>query len=129
MMKYLSDSDWWKQFSTNLGGVLTALMGALAILNIHYKWLTANSINAYVTVVMAVGTLFVGSFATIVNTYLTKRAKEKATVVAVDYAQEQATSEDAEREKIKAVVVQVLAAQNAGIASTEEETKSTATTK
>ncbi|APB37991.1 hypothetical protein [Heyndrickxia coagulans] len=116
IMKYLSDLNWWKQTATLVGGVLTALIAFFGALNVHFQWLTADSVNAFVSLIVAVGTLFVGSFATIVNTYLTKRAKEKATVVAVDYAQEQATSEDAEREKIKAVVAQVLAAhpQNKG---------------
>jgi sugar phosphate permease len=126
MMKYLSDLNWWKQLALNVGGVLTAVLAFLGMLNIHYEWFTDSSINAAMAIIVAFGTLFVGSLATLLNTYLTKRAKEKATQVAVDYAQEQATNEDAERERIKAIVEQVLEAQNA--ATTPSKEKNTATT-
>ncbi|MED4866097.1 hypothetical protein ABET15_04150 [Heyndrickxia faecalis] len=128
-MKYLSDLNWWKQTATLVGGVLTALIAFFGALNVHFQWMTADSVNAFVSLIVAVGALFVGSIATILNTYLTKKKKEQATQVAISYAQDTATTEDAEREKIKAIVEQVLEAQNAGVTSTEEETKSTATTK
>lgn len=127
IMKYLSDLNWWKQTATLVGGVLTALIAFFGALNVHFQWLTSDSVNAFVSLIVAVGALFVGSIATILNTYLTKKKKEQATQVAISYAQDTATTEDAEREKIKAIVEQVLEAQ--GVTSTEEETKSSATTK
>ncbi|MED4840018.1 hypothetical protein P9695_06680 [Weizmannia sp. CD-2023] len=126
-MKYLSDLSWWKQTATLVGGVLTALIAFFATLNIHYKWLTADSVNAFVTLIVAVGSLFVGSIATWLNTYLTSKKKDEATTVAISYAQDAATTEDAEYEKIKAVVAQVIAAQNAATTpSTEKDTDVTA---
>ncbi|MBX6334370.1 hypothetical protein IRY61_03470 [Candidatus Saccharibacteria bacterium] len=130
IMKYLSDLNWWKQTATLVGGVLTALIAFFGALNVHFQWLTADSVNAFVSLIVAVGALFVGSLATWLNTYLTSKKKDEATTVAISYAQDAAAKEDAEYEKIKAVVAQVLAAQNtASTSSTEEETKSTATTK
>ncbi len=129
-MKYLSDLNWWKQTATLVGGVLTALIAFFGTLNVHFQWLTSDSVNAFVSLIVAVGALFVGSIATILNTYLTNKKKEQATTVAISYAQDAAAKEDAEYEKIKSVVEQVLSAQNtASTPSTEEETKSSATTK
>jgi hypothetical protein len=121
MMKYLSDINWWKQFGLNVGGVLTAILGFLSILNIHYRWLNAGSINAFITLILALGVLFVGSFATIINTYLTERSKKKAKQVADDYttqklAEEQAV-QNAEIEKVKAALAQ-LQAENASPVTT-----------
>ena len=125
IMKYLSDLNWWKQTATLVGGVLTALIAFFGALNVHFQWLTADSVNAFVSLIVAVGALFVGSIATILNTYLTKKKKEQATQVAISYAQDTAAKEDAEYEKIKAVVAQVLAAQNtASTPSTESDTAS-----
>lgn len=125
IMKYLSDLNWWKQTATLVGGVLTALIAFFGALNVHFQWLTADSVNAFVSLIVAFGALFVGSIATILNTYLTNKKKEQATTVAISYAQDAATTEDAEYEKIKAVVAQVLAAQNtASTPSTESDTAS-----
>jgi len=124
-MKYLSDLNWWKQTATLVGGVLTALIAFFGALNVHFQWLTADSVNAFVSLIVAIGALFVGSIATILNTYLTNKKKEQATQVAISYAQDTAAKEDAEYEKIKAVVAQVLAAQNtASTPSTESDTAS-----
>ncbi|MED4922134.1 MULTISPECIES: TIGR04086 family membrane protein [Heyndrickxia] len=124
-MKYLSDLSWWKQTATLVGGVLTALIAFFGALNVHFQWLTADSVNAFVSLIVAIGALFAGSIATILNTYLTNKKKEEATQVAISYAQNP-TTEDAERERIKAIVEQVLAAQNA--ATTPSKEKNTATT-
>lgn len=121
MMKYLSDINWWKQLSLNVGGVLTACLAFLSILNIQYHWLTASSINAFVTLIIAIGTLFVGSFATLVNTYLTKGSKEKAKQVADDYTAQQLAQEQAEIDKVKAALAQ-LQAQQAPAVSTPSTT-------
>lgn len=102
MMKYLLNTDWWKQFATNFCGFLGVLMGALAILNIHYKWLTADSINAFGDIIVAFGTLFVGSFGIFVNTYMTNRSKQKAVAVAEDYTAQLKAAEQEELEKFKA---------------------------
>lgn len=102
MMKYLSNLDWWKQLSANVGGVLAALLACLSILNVHYDWLNADSINAVVAFIVAIGTLFVGSFATIVNTYLTNRSKQKAVSVVDDYKAQLQAMEQEELEKFKA---------------------------
>lgn len=107
MMKYLSNMNWWKQFALNVGGVLTAFLAFLSILNIQYHWLTASSINAVVTLIVAIGTLFVGSLATVINTYLTKNSKEKAKQVAEDYAAQQLSEQQAEIDKVKAALVQL----------------------
>jgi uncharacterized membrane protein (DUF106 family) len=109
MMKYLSDISWWKQLALNVGGVLTSILGFLSILNIQYHWLTAGSINTVVTVIIAIGTLFVGSFATIINTYLTDSSKKKATAVAEDYQAQQEAKQQAEIDKIKAALSQLQA--------------------
>ncbi|MCF7615604.1 MULTISPECIES: hypothetical protein [Bacillus] len=85
MMKYLSDIEWWKHLATNVGGVLTAILGFLSILNLHFDWFSPGSIDAFTAIIIAIGTLFVGSFSTIVNTYLTKHSKEKAKQVADKY--------------------------------------------
>lgn len=125
IMKYLSDLNWWKQTATLVGGVLTALIAFFGALNVHFQWLTANSVNAFVSLIVAIGALFVGSIATILNTYLTNKKKEQATTVAISYAQDAAAKEDAEYEKIKSVVAQVLAAQNtASTPSAESDTAS-----
>ncbi|MEK5340505.1 hypothetical protein NSQ19_12470 [Weizmannia sp. FSL W8-1119] len=122
-MKYLSDLSWWKQTATLVGGVLTALIAFFGALNVHFQWLTADSVNAFVSLIVAIGALFAGSIATILNTYLTNKKKEEATQVAISYAQNP-TTEDAERERIKAIVEQVLAAQNeAATPSTDTTTK------
>jgi len=124
-MKYLSDLNWWKQTATLVGGVLTALIAFFGALNVHFQWLTADSVNAFVSLIVAVGSLFVGSLATWLNTYLTRKKKDEATTVAISYAQDAAAKEDAEYEKIKAIVAQVLAAQNTASApSTESDTAS-----
>ena len=77
-MNFLNDLDWWKHLATNVGGVLTAILGFLSILNLHFDWFSPGSIDAFTAIIVAIGTLFVGSFSTIVNTYLTKHSKEKA---------------------------------------------------
>lgn len=124
-MKYLSDLNWWKQTATLVGGVLTALIAFFGALNVHFQWLTADSVNAFVSLIVAIGALFAGSIATILNTYLTNKKKEQATTVAISYAQDAAAKEDAEYEKIKSVVAQVLAAQNmASTPSAESDTAS-----
>lgn len=104
MMKYLNDLNWWKQLSINVGGVLSSILAFLSILNIHYKWLTADSINAFVTVIVAFGTLFVGSFAAIVNTYITEHSKKKAKQVAADYEEEKKQEAAAKLEEAKKLV-------------------------
>ncbi|MGG3383091.1 hypothetical protein [Heyndrickxia faecalis] len=125
-MKYLSDLSWWKQTATLVGGVLTALIAFFGALNVHFQWLTADSVNAFVSLIVAIGALFAGSIATILNTYLTNKKKEEATQVAISYAQNP-TTEDAEGERIKAIVEQVLAVQNAATTpSTEKDTDVTA---
>jgi predicted RND superfamily exporter protein len=106
-MKYLSDLNWWKQFALNVGGVLTSILGFLSILNIQFHWLTASSINAVVTVILAFGTLFVGSLATLINTYLTDKSKQKAAAVAEDYQAQQEAAQQAEINKIKAALAQL----------------------
>jgi len=117
MMNYLSDLNWWKQFALNVGGVLTSVLGFFSILNIQYHWLTANSINAFVTLIVAIGTLFVGSFATLVNTYLTKGSKERAKKVAEDYTAQQLAQEQAEIEKVKAALTQLQAEKVSAVTS------------
>jgi Na+/phosphate symporter len=104
MMKYLDDLNWWKHLAINVGGVLTSILGFLSILNIHYKWLTADSINAFVAIIVAFGTLFVGSFATIVNTYVTERSKKKAKQVAADYEEQKKAEAAAKLEEAKKLV-------------------------
>ncbi|CAI6329555.1 hypothetical protein M1D45_21815 (plasmid) [Bacillus sp. SA116] len=84
-MNFLNDLDWWKHLATNVGGVLTAILGFLSILNLHFDWFSPGSIDAFTAIIVAIGTLFVGSFSTVVNTYLTKRSKEKAKQVAYKY--------------------------------------------
>jgi uncharacterized membrane protein (DUF106 family) len=107
MMKYLSDINWWKQLGLNVGGVLTSILGFLSILNIQFHWLTAGSINAVITIIIAFGTLFVGSLATLINTYLTDKSKLKAKQVADDYAAKQEAEQQAEIDKIKAALAQL----------------------
>jgi hypothetical protein len=103
-MKYLNDLNWWKQLAINVGGVLTSILGFLSILNIHYKWLTADSINAFTSFIVALGTLFVGSFATIVNTYVTEHSKKKAKLVAADYEEQKKAEAAAKLEEAKKLV-------------------------
>jgi hypothetical protein len=107
IMKYLSDINWWKQFALNVGGVLTSILGFLSILNIQFHWLTAGSINGVVTVIIAFGTLFVGSLATLINTYLTDNSKKKAATVVEDYQAQQEAEQQAEINKIKAALAQL----------------------
>jgi acyl-CoA synthetase (AMP-forming)/AMP-acid ligase II len=107
MMRYLSDINWWKQFGLNVGGVLTSILGFLSILNIQFHWLTAGSINGIVMVILAFGTLFVGSLATLINTYLTDNSKKKAAAVAEDYQAQQEAEQQAEIDKIKAILAQL----------------------
>jgi hypothetical protein len=107
MMKYLSDINWWKQFALNVGGVLTSILGFLSILNIQFHWLTVGSINAVVTVIIAFGTLFVGSLATLINTYLTDKSKQKAAAFAEDYQAKQEAVQKAEIDKIKVALAQL----------------------
>jgi hypothetical protein len=104
MMKYLNDLNWWKQLAINVGGVLSSVLAFLSILNIHYKWLTAGSINAVVDIIVAFGTLFVGSFATIVNTYVTEYSKKKAKQVAADYEEQKKAEAAAKLEEAKKLV-------------------------
>jgi uncharacterized membrane protein (DUF106 family) len=103
-MKYLNDLNWWKQLAINVGGVLSSVLAFLSILNIHYKWLTAGSINAVVDIIVAFGTLFVGSFATIVNTYVTEYSKKKAKQVAADYEEQKKAEAAAKLEEAKKLV-------------------------
>jgi hypothetical protein len=114
-MKYLSDSNWWKQFALNVGGVLTSILGFLGILNIQFHWLNAGSINAVVTVIVAFGTLFVGSLATLINTYLTDNSKKKAQQVADDYAAKQEAAQQAEIDKIKIAISQLQAEKSSAV--------------
>ncbi|MEJ9210132.1 hypothetical protein [Bacillus smithii] len=104
MMKYLNDLNWWKQLAINVGGVLTSILSFLSILNIHYNWLTADSINAFTSFIVAFGTLFVGSFATIVNTYVTEHSKKKAKKVAEDYEEQKKQEAAAKLEEAKRLV-------------------------
>jgi uncharacterized membrane protein (DUF106 family) len=126
-MKYLSDINWWKQLSLNVGGVLTSILGFLGILNIQFHWLTAGSINAVVTVIVALGTLFVGSLATLINTYLTDKSKLKAKQVADDYAAKQEAEQQVEIDKIKAALSQ-LQSEKASAVTTPSTTGSVAET-
>jgi uncharacterized membrane protein (DUF106 family) len=121
MMKYLSDISWWKQFALNVGGVLTSILGFFSILNIQFHWLTAGSINGVVTVILALGTLFVGSIATLVNTYLTDKSKLKAKQVADDYAAQQEAAQQAEINKIKTALSQ-LQSEKAAVVTTPSTT-------
>lgn len=104
MIKYLNDLNWWKQLAINVGGVLTSILSFLSILNIHYNWLTADSINAFTSFIVALGTLFVGSFATIVNTYVTEHSKKKAKQVAEDYEEQKKAEAAAKLEEAKRLV-------------------------
>lgn len=104
MMKYLNDLNWWKQLAINVGGVLTSILSFLSILNIHYNWLTADSINAFTSFIVALGTLFVGSFATIVNTYVTEHSKKKAKQVTEDYKEQKKAEAAAKLEEAKRLV-------------------------
>lgn len=109
MMKYLSDANWWKQASILVGGLLEAIWTFLATLNIHYVWFTDKSINAFVAVIIAFGSLFVGVIATLVNTYLSEHSKKKAKQVASDYDEEvkQAAAQKlAEAQKLVALAKQ-----------------------
>jgi uncharacterized protein involved in cysteine biosynthesis len=113
MMKYLSDLNWWKQLGLNVGGVLTSILAFLGVLNVHYEWFTSNSINAVVAFILALGSLFVGSLATLINTYLTDKSKKKASQVASDYEAEIKAALDAEIEKIKVALAHLQAEQAA----------------
>lgn len=127
MLKYLSDINWWKQFALNVGGVLTSILGFLSILNIQFHWLTAGSVNAVVTVIIAFGALFVGSLATLINTYLTDKSKQKAAAVAEDYQAQQEAAQQAEIDKIKVALAQ-LQAVNASPVTTPSTTGTVAET-
>lgn len=96
-MKYLSDLNWWKQLALNVGGVLTAVISFLSVLNIHYKFLTVGSVNSFVDIIIAVGTLVVGSLASLFNTYLTKSSKDQAIQIANE-TQAQAIAEEAAKQ-------------------------------
>ncbi|MED1205858.1 hypothetical protein [Heyndrickxia acidicola] len=115
MMKYLSDTNWWKQTSLKVGGFLTSVLGALSLLNIHFEWLTANSINAVVSIIGAFGVFFVGCLATLINTYLTDRSKQEAKAIADDYVSKQLAAEQAEIDKIKEAVAQIQAEKEAKV--------------
>lgn len=103
-MKYLNDLNWWKQLAINIGGVLSSILSFLSVLNIHYNWLTSDSINAFTSFIVALGTLFVGSFATIVNTYLTEHSKKKAKQVAADYEEQKKAEAAAKLAEAKRLV-------------------------
>jgi hypothetical protein len=108
-MKNLNDLDWWKHLATNVGGVLTSVLGFFSILNLHYDWFNVGSINAFVAIIVALGTLFVGSFATFVNTYLTNHSKVKAAEVVAKYDADQkaaAAEKLAEAKKIVELAAQ-----------------------
>ncbi len=109
MMKYLLDPDWWKQFGVLLGGFLVSIWTFLATLNIHFEWFTDKSINAFIAVISAFGALFMGSLATIANTFLTNRSKKKAAQVVDDYKAQLEAAEQVELEKFKANLEKVQA--------------------
>lgn len=104
MMKYLSDANWWKQASILVGGLLEAIWTFLATLNIHYAWFTDKSINAFVAMIIAFGSLFVGVIATLVNTYLSEHSKKKAKQVVSDYDEQQKQEAAAKLEEAKKLV-------------------------
>jgi uncharacterized membrane protein (DUF106 family) len=98
MMKYLSNLNSWQQISLKVMGLLTQVLGLLSILDIHYKWLTASSINAFGAIIVAFGSFFVGTLAILINTYLTDRSKQKAKAVADEYTAKQKAEEEAAKQ-------------------------------
>lgn len=59
-----------------LSGWLFALMGFLSTLNIHFEWLTEESINAFVAFVVATVILIGTAWPVWKNTFVSKKAQE-----------------------------------------------------
>lgn len=70
-----------KQWATQLTGLLMAIYGFLMTLNLHFDWLTVDSINAFVAVVIA-AVVFGGTvYAVFKNTFLFKNGKRQAELI------------------------------------------------
>lgn len=64
-----------KDAFTLLGGFLTALLLFLGTVGISFKWLTMDSINAFVVLISALVALIVNVYAVWKNTYVSKKAQ------------------------------------------------------
>lgn len=69
--------DKLKGLSILLSGWLFALMGFLATLNIQFKWLTEDSINAFVIFFSATISLGINGYAIWKNTFVSKKAQQQ----------------------------------------------------
>ncbi|KGL44137.1 hypothetical protein [Listeria newyorkensis] len=70
-----------KQWVTQLTGLLMAIYSLLMTLNLHFDWLTVESINAAVTVIVA-AVVFGGTlYAVFKNTFLFKNGKRQAELI------------------------------------------------
>lgn len=70
-------SDKVKGLSILLSGWLFALMGFLATLNIQFKWLTEESIHAFIIFFIATISLVVNVYAVWKNTFVSKKAQRQ----------------------------------------------------
>ena len=70
-----------KDFTTLLGGFLSALLLFLGTIGISFDWFTQESIDAFVVLIGAAIALGVNAYAVWKNTYVSKKAKEQKQVL------------------------------------------------
>lgn len=74
--------DKTKQYIGMFGGVLSAILLFLGTLNIKFEWYTAESISAFMAVIMAAAPLVLALYGVYKNSYLlSKKAKKQEEVL------------------------------------------------
>ncbi|EAF7295927.1 hypothetical protein AV720_14525 [Listeria monocytogenes] len=70
-----------KQWAIQLTGLLMAIYTLFTSLNLHFEWLTVDSINAIVAVIAALVAFSGTLYATFKNTFLFQKGKEQAELI------------------------------------------------